>query len=217
MKKKAPQFIYLHGFASGPNSKKAQFFKKRLKIHGYDLHIPDLNVPSFTELSLTQMTQSVKNLIKKHQNNDWIILCSSLGAMVALRVAEYESRIKKIIMLAPAFGFCKRREALLGKKQLQKWETDGKISLFHHAYNKEVDISYSFMEEMEQTDEYTFDREMPIKIFHGAFDEIIPFEYVEKFTKNHKYSEYHLLESDHSLFNKLDWVWRDLINYIPIE
>lgn len=217
MKKKPYNFMYLHGFASGPNSKKAQYFKKRLQIHGYNLHIPDLNVPSFSALSLHDMTKSVQALIEKHQPSDWIILCSSLGAQVALKVAQYESQIKKIIMLAPAFGFSKRREALIGKEQLQKWENDGNIELFHHAYNKNVNISYSFMEEMEKEDEYSFSREIPIKIFHGAFDETIPFEFVEKFIISRKQVDYHLLESDHSLFNKLDWVWRDLIKYIPIE
>ena len=211
------KIMYLHGFASGPGSKKAQFFKKKLKIHGYHLFIPDLNVPSFENLSLFEMVDKVKQLIAEQKSGEWVILCSSLGALAAIGAARYEPKIKKIVMLAPAFGFNKRREALLGKEQISKWEHEGKIEIFHNAFNKNMPISYSFIEELNKEDEYDFNREIPIKIFHGAFDETVPIEMVEKFIVSRKLTDFHLLESDHSLFNKMDWIWRDLIKFIPIE
>ena len=36
------EFIYLHGFASGPDSNKAQAFKKRFEKLNIVFHIPDL-------------------------------------------------------------------------------------------------------------------------------------------------------------------------------
>jgi predicted esterase YcpF (UPF0227 family) len=39
--------VYLHGFASGPASTKAQFFRTRFAERGVELAIPDL-APDFT-------------------------------------------------------------------------------------------------------------------------------------------------------------------------
>ncbi len=39
--------IYLHGFASGPMSKKAQFFRRRFEEIGVEMQIPDLSEGNF--------------------------------------------------------------------------------------------------------------------------------------------------------------------------
>ncbi len=46
-------FYYLHGFASGPESFKAQFFKQEiLRTYKSELIIPDLNTPTFENMTL---------------------------------------------------------------------------------------------------------------------------------------------------------------------
>ena len=44
--------IYLHGFASGPMSNKAQFFRRRFEEQGIEMRIPDLNEGAFERLNL---------------------------------------------------------------------------------------------------------------------------------------------------------------------
>jgi len=50
-------FSYLHGFASGPGSTKAQFFRARIAEHGIALEIPDL-APDFAHMTVTGMLGS---------------------------------------------------------------------------------------------------------------------------------------------------------------
>ena len=47
------EFIYLHGFASGPGSNKAKAFKKRFDELGISIHVPDLQQGDFENLTLT--------------------------------------------------------------------------------------------------------------------------------------------------------------------
>ena len=47
------EFIYLHGFASGPDSSKAQAFKKRFEKLNIALHVPDLQENDFENLTLS--------------------------------------------------------------------------------------------------------------------------------------------------------------------
>jgi len=47
-------FLYLHGFASGPASTKAQFFAARLRALGATVEIPDL-APDFTHMTIASM------------------------------------------------------------------------------------------------------------------------------------------------------------------
>src|SRR5271170_6222131 len=46
-------FLYLHGFASGPGSTKAQYFLAQFQELGIELHIPDLNQPSFADITVS--------------------------------------------------------------------------------------------------------------------------------------------------------------------
>ena len=51
--------LYLHGFASSPESTKAQYFGERLAAHGVPLSTPDFNQPDFTTLTMSRMLDRV--------------------------------------------------------------------------------------------------------------------------------------------------------------
>lgn len=50
-------YPYLHGFASGPQSVKAQFLQYQFAELGQTLHILDLNQGGFTQLTLSRQIQ----------------------------------------------------------------------------------------------------------------------------------------------------------------
>ncbi|MFM6277345.1 MAG: YqiA/YcfP family alpha/beta fold hydrolase, partial [Dolichospermum sp.] len=52
-------YLYLHGFASGPQSKKAQDIQKRLSKLQISMFIPDLNTGGFSDLTITRQIQQV--------------------------------------------------------------------------------------------------------------------------------------------------------------
>jgi uncharacterized protein len=47
------QILYLHGFASGPSSSKARFFRERLERAGASVEVPDLAAGDFEHLTIT--------------------------------------------------------------------------------------------------------------------------------------------------------------------
>ena len=57
------EFIYLHGFASGPSSKKASAFKNKFQEVGVSLNIPDLEGGNFENMTLTSQINIIFNLI----------------------------------------------------------------------------------------------------------------------------------------------------------
>ena len=55
--------IYLHGFASSPQSGKVGFLSDRLADHGLTLRCPDLNDPDFSTLTVSRMIDQVEVVV----------------------------------------------------------------------------------------------------------------------------------------------------------
>ena len=53
------QVLYLHGFASSPQSSKATFLARKFAERGIQVIVPDLNEPNFSTLTVTRMLQQV--------------------------------------------------------------------------------------------------------------------------------------------------------------
>src|SRR5512145_2640884 len=75
--------VYLHGFASGPGSTKAQFFRARFAEHGITLEIPDL-APNFTHMTIDSMLAIVDTILDR---GPAVLLGSSLGGYLATLAA----------------------------------------------------------------------------------------------------------------------------------
>ncbi len=55
--------IYLHGFASSPQSSKAQYFKRQLMGCGIDVAIPRLDGGNFEALTITSQLKIVDEAV----------------------------------------------------------------------------------------------------------------------------------------------------------
>src|SRR5688500_15564946 len=96
--------LYLHGFASGPGSKKGLAFEQHFAARKLRVDRMNLRVPSFEHLRLSAMVDTV--LAALHDRT--IVIGSSLGGLTAARAAERDSRIRALILLAPAFQLVER-------------------------------------------------------------------------------------------------------------
>ena len=63
------EFVYLHGFASGPSSKKASVFKNKFKEIGVSLNTPDLEGGNFENMTLTSQVNIVLDLLDQFHCN----------------------------------------------------------------------------------------------------------------------------------------------------
>ena len=99
------QFVYLHGFASSPQSSKAQYFRKQFEEKGLTLEIPALDGGDFTHLTITGQLKLVDAAVAGRPT---ILFGSSLGGYLAALYAARHANIEKLVLLAPAFRFPSR-------------------------------------------------------------------------------------------------------------
>ncbi|HOD32611.1 MAG TPA: YqiA/YcfP family alpha/beta fold hydrolase, partial [Holophaga sp.] len=100
--------VYLHGFASGPDGHKGRHCRAWAEAHGVAFHAPDLNLPTFEGLTVTAQVRAVEALLAGLATAP-VLVGSSLGGLVAAAVAYRGVALRHLVLLAPAFGFARRR------------------------------------------------------------------------------------------------------------
>src|SRR6185437_8941249 len=198
------QYVYLHGFASGNNAQKANFFKEKLAGLGINLIIPDLNEDDFANLTMTRQINSVKKLIDP--NSPVILFGSSMGGLLALLLAEELNNVSRIILFAPALEMVKRWTGR--KDDMGQWKQAGSKMVYHYGYKKDMPLNYSFIEDLATYEHETFTKKIPPLIFHGTQDAAVPHIVSVTYAKGKDYVHYHEVESDHSLEDQLDYMWQ---------
>ena len=130
--------LYLHGFASSPESGKAQRFAAACAARGIGFTCPDLNEPSFETLTVTRMLESVRRAIAAAPAGPVAIVGSSLGAFVAVHAAARDTtgRVARLVLMAPAFDFGGNRLRQLGEHGIERWRQEGSLEFFHYGHNR---------------------------------------------------------------------------------
>ena len=188
--------IYLHGFASSPQSRKAQYFLERLP----ELFVPDLNQGDFGTLTVSRQIDQVCELLTEPSN----IIGSSLGGLTAALVAEeYPELVKKLVLIAPAFQFTKNWRGRLGAEKLKEWQTNGTLPIYHYSYKKEIPLHYDFFADAESFAQHEFQNQVPTLILHGVFDDVVPINVSEEYSARKPWVQMIVLEGDHSLGDRL--------------
>ncbi|HHP7232384.1 MAG TPA: YqiA/YcfP family alpha/beta fold hydrolase [Xenococcaceae cyanobacterium] len=203
------QYIYLHGFASSPQSDKAQYLKRCFATVGINLEIIDLNQGDFTNLSLTrQIKQTVAAF--KTVSNSVTLVGSSFGGLTAAWIAEKYPQVKRLILLAPAFNFLAYWLPQLGEAQVKQWQESGYLSVYHYGADKLLPLSYEFVVDAAQYEPNLLQRRIPTLIIHGTQDETIPVKASIEYKKSR--SEVKLLtpNSDHSLHEAMEYIWQEI-------
>src|SRR5260370_10528918 len=126
--------IYLHGFASGPLSSKAQFFRRRLAEHGVTMQIPDLNEGDFEGLTISRQLLAVDRIA---EGEDVGLMGSSMGGYLAALYAARHPEVTKLVLMAPAFGFARRWPVRLGEVTAAEWKRTGWLPVYHYGEKTE--------------------------------------------------------------------------------
>lgn len=206
-------YIYLHGFASTPNSGKAQYFKAKFSDIGISLYLPDLNQNDFSNLTITRQLEQVQELIEQC-TKPIILIGSSMGGVASAILAENNLKIKKLILLAPAFKISQLWQNGITVSQLEEWKTNGSSEIFHYGYEKKVPLGYQFYLDLFKHNDVSFSRQLPTLIFHGINDDVVPINLSQEYTKQNPNSTLISLEDDHSLQKDLNYLWNKSIQFI---
>jgi len=205
-----PRFVYLHGFASSPGSRKARFFEERFGQLGIGLEIPDLAEGNFPNLTLSAQLNVMERLCG---HEPVALIGSSMGGYLAALYAARHPEVKKLVLLAPAFSFASRWPETLGEQAMEQWKRTNTLQVFHYSEGRPVELGYQLIEDARQYEAYP-DFAQPALIFQGRNDTVVPPEYAEKFAALHANASLRLLDSDHDLVNVLDEMWRETEEFL---
>ena len=194
---------YLHGFASGPGSTKAQFFRARLAEVGVPLEIPDL-APDFTHVTVSGMLGIVDALLAREPA---VLLGSSLGGyLAALAAARQPARVRALVLFAPAFGFARRWAERVGPDAMARWRERRTAPVFHYGLGREVPLAIDLLEDAARHPDEP-DPGAPALVFAGRHDDAVPLGAVERFASARPGRELVVYDSGHELTDVLDPMW----------
>ncbi len=170
------KILYLHGFASGPRSKKGVAFEEHFSARGIAIVRLNLRVPSFEHLRLSSMIETVRAAI----DGPTILIGSSLGGLTAARTAERDDRVRGLVLLAPAFQLAKRWREMLGE-DWGRWQTSGWREVTDHTTGGPARVDFGFVEDVAQIDVGFPDLRVPTLIMHGTHDDAVPITHSRMF------------------------------------
>jgi pimeloyl-ACP methyl ester carboxylesterase len=183
------RFLYLHGFASSPQSRKAQAFLAALP----QLEIPALDEGDFEHLTITAQLAHLALTLKGQPAS---LIGSSMGGYLAALCAAAHPQIARLVLLAPAFGFMPRWKAQMADRKPEPLE------VFHHGTQSMRRVHYGLIEDAVQYPPIPHFTQ-PALIFHGIHDEVVPVEFSRDFVAAHPNARLLELDSSHELLNVL--------------
>ena len=203
------EFIYLHGFASGPNSSKAQAFKKRFEKLKITFHVPDLQEDDFENLTLSRQIRLVQNIIDRDKRKKFGLIGSSMGGYLASLIGQTRDSVKALYLMAPGFNFLNRWRKTLDLSKT----TQDLIPVFHYRYNKEVLLNTYLFSDAETWESLPFKRKIPTLIVHGLHDKTVNILESRDFVSKHPGCELKELDSDHGLLSCMNWIVQDCLRF----
>lgn len=211
------QFIYLHGFASGPGSKKATEFKKRFDSASISLTVPDLEGGDFQRLTLSKQMKIITACMDLYPDKRFGLIGSSMGGYLSVLMAQMRQEVAAIYIMAPGFNFLKRWRGMVQGHLKGSNAIPDLIPVFHYRYNKDMLLSTDIFRDAEKWDRLALDRKLPTRIVHGIHDDTVGIIESRKFAELHPMCQLQELDSDHQLLSHIDWIVEDVLNFFRNE
>ena len=203
--------IYLHGFASGPSSKKARFFAERLTDCGVTLAVPDLAEGDFEHLTISNQLRVVERVASGSRVS---LIGSSLGGyLAALYAARHPDQVERLVLMAPAFSFMTIFPQNVGAEKMMEWRSTGNLPVFHYAAGKMRHLAYQLIQDGRQYEDFP-DFSQPTLIFHGIRDDAVRPQISKRFASTHPNVTLRLLDSNHELTNVLQPMCEEAIEFL---
>tara|TARA_Y100000590_G_scaffold427240_1_gene537146 strand:+ start:59 stop:817 length:759 start_codon:yes stop_codon:yes gene_type:complete len=208
--------VFFHGFMSDMMGKKPTAIqklaiKKKFNFLKFDYSGHGKSSENFIDGNISKWTSDAKQLIKsKVKNNNYLIFVgSSMGSWIALNLfRSFRKKIKGFLGISSAPNFL---EELMWKKFSKKIR---KIVKTKKIYNlKQGDSVYPITKQLiddgrkNKILKNKINLKIPIILFHGLNDEVVPIKFSKKILKmcpNSKKKLIKIKNGDHSLSRKSD-------------
>ncbi len=195
-----PTWLYLHGFASSPGSKKAQAFVRWGAERGVEIRPLDLRRPSLEHLRFSEIVAHVREVIASEgERGRAVLIGSSLGGLTACRVAEVEPRVGAVFLMAPGFRLAERWRTRHSAEVWQRWRETDRLEIHDHATGQKTFVDHRFVEELAELDVGFPDVRVPTCIVHGTRDDVVDIELSRTFARDRRNVRLVEVDDDHEL------------------
>jgi pimeloyl-ACP methyl ester carboxylesterase len=202
--------VYLHGFASSPQSSKARYFAVQFAKEGVEFVVPRLDGGDFESLTITGQLERVAEAVGGKPS---ILMGSSLGGYLAACFASRNPEVERMVLMAPAFQFPRRWRERLTPRQLADWKTTRKLPIFHYGEDGIRDLGYGFLEDAAKYEDEP-DFPQPALILHGTGDSVVPSSISVQFAASHPHVSLKLYPSSHELTDVLEPMWQETSRFL---
>jgi len=190
--------LYLHGFASGPSSSKAQSFRNRFASLGLKVETPALDEGDFEHLTIANQLKVIDRFAA---TRPLIIVGSSLGGyLAALHAATHP--VDALILMAPAVDFARRIEARYGDDFL-KWRERGWTEVDHFALNSKARLSFDLIRDATNHEPWPT-VSVPTLVLQGRRDDTVPHALVSQWVAEQPNARMVDYDSPHELTDVVD-------------
>jgi hypothetical protein len=197
------RILYLHGFASGPGSHKAQLFRRRFGERGLAFEIPDLAAGDFEHLTISGQLAVIETAAR---GEAVCLMGSSLGGYLAALYAARHPEVARLVLMAPAFGFGRRFLDSLAPAQAERWRETGWRTVLNYAEGREERLWWRLIEDALQFEEFP-PAPQPTLLFHGRQDAQVPWQLSQEFARRHPNASLELFDDGHELLESVDRIW----------
>ncbi len=210
------RILYFYGFASGPESTKAKFFQNKMTELNLDFEIIDYisNEESFSSLKVSKLVDFLQKRFEASEEEDFVLWGSSFGAFIALWLTfKFPKQIKGLILMAPAIYFSTNTICTLLGISIEEWKRSGEVIIQHNRFKKPLGLQYAFYQDLIQYPPPDFNKvvfSLPIVIFHGINDKIIPITWSREFSRKQDSVSLFELEADHQLLKQMLPIWNEV-------
>ena len=208
--------VFFHGFMSdmiGAKPTAIQKFCKKQKLNflKFEYSGHGKSTGKFIDGNITRWTNDAKQLIKLKikRSNNLIFVGSSMGSWIALNLfSTFKKQIKGFIGIASAPEFL---EELMWKKFNKKIKKEIMTKKIYHLEHGNFTYPLTKQLILDGRKNKIFNKriiiKIPITLFHGLKDEVVPLIFSRKILKIFKKSKKKLIKiknGDHSLSRKSD-------------
>ncbi|MEW5847250.1 MAG: YqiA/YcfP family alpha/beta fold hydrolase [Myxococcota bacterium] len=203
-----PSILYLHGFASGPQSAKASATVMWASERGIPIEVPDLNGEGFQTLTITSQLKVAREALSRLRA-PVVVVGSSLGGWIASLLVEAKAPLAGALLMAPAFDFGRRLSRALGAQVMEQWRRAGHIKIYHHSERAERDVGIALIDDARGYNPFP-DMDVPCTIVHGVHDPDVPVELSRLYVRDNLNVRLVEVEDDHTLLQSMPRVLDEL-------
>ncbi len=210
--------VYLHGFASSPQSTKARFFERKFSEAGVPFEAPALDRGSFEKLTISGQLKVIDKAVSRTAaGRDAVVLMgSSLGGYLAALYADDHPRlVERLVLMAPAFEFLERWKKRFSPQEIAEWKRRGWAPVFHYGTHTERRLGYQFLEDGARYPAAPEFHQRAL-ILHGSNDDVVPCQVSYDYALDHAHTRLVLLDSGHELTDVMEEMWRETVAFLEI-